>query len=50
MEEPVRICVNVQEGEKLRQIVVEEATFEAAVLAVMRALTQPRTVVAGTAT
>lgn len=49
MDEPVRISVNVQEDGKLRQFKVEEPTFEAAVVAVLRMLTKPRTPVVGEA-
>ena len=50
MGDPVRINVAVQDGDKVRQFRVEEATFEAAVVALMRMLTQRPITVAGAAT
>lgn len=45
----VRISVTVQQEGSLRQLIVEDATFEAAVVAVLRLLTQRSVPVVGTA-
>lgn len=50
MDDPVRISVAVQDGDQVRQFKVEEATFEAAVVALMRMLTQRPVAIVGTAT
>lgn len=50
MTAPVRISVTIQQDGSLRQLIVEEPAFDAAVLAVLRLLTQRPAVVAGTAT
>lgn len=50
MDDPVRISVTVQDGDQVSQFKVEDATFDAAVVAVLRMLTQRPIPVVGTAT